>query len=115
VETGEVEGPADPVHKGPVSWVAFSPDGSTLARLGFDGVLTLSAATDARPRARILPAAVNRNGAIEYAPDGRDGTVLAFDTDPETWVAHACDVAGRDLTADEWRDAFGDERRRPTC
>jgi len=45
----------------------------------------------------------------------RDGTALAFDTDPDTWVAHACAVAGRDLTEDEWHDAFGDERQRPTC
>ena len=122
VDSGEVEGPADPVHTGPVAWVTFSPDGSTLATLGFDGLLALSAASDARPRARILPGVVNRNGALTYAPDGhtvvlgyRDGTALAFDTDPDTWIAHACAVAGRDLTADEWLDAFGGEEQRPTC
>ena len=31
------------------------------------------------------------------------------------WIAHACRVAGRDLTADEWRDTFADQAPRKTC
>jgi hypothetical protein len=105
-----------------VVWVAFAPDGETLATLGFDGFVALSSADDARPRARLLPGAVSLNGALLYGPDGhtvevvyRDGSALRFDTDPATWIAHACAVAGRNLNEDEWRDAFGDEPRRPTC
>ncbi|MGH9085886.1 MAG: BTAD domain-containing putative transcriptional regulator [Acidimicrobiales bacterium] len=122
VGSGEVAGPSDPMHTGPVEWVAFSPDGETLATLGFDGLVALSSADDARPRARLLPGAVNLNGALLYGPDGhtvevvyRDGSALRFDTDPATWIAHACAVAGRNLNEDEWRDAFGDEPRRSTC
>ena len=122
VESGEAAGPSDPVHTGLVSWVSFSPDGQTLATLGFDGIVTLSAAKDARPQARLLPGAANLNGAIVFGADGhslviayRDGSVLSFDTDPDTWIAHACAVAGRELSEGEWRDAFGDEQQRPTC
>lgn len=122
VATGRSAGPSDPVHTGPVEWVAFSPDGETLATLGFDGFVALAAAGDADPHARLQPGAVNLNGALVYGPDGhtlevvyRDGSAVRFDTDPATWIAHACAVAGRDLTEDEWRDAFGDEPRRPTC
>ena len=39
----------------------------------------------------------------------------SYDTDPDAWIAHACAVAGRNLTADEWRDAFGDRSYRKTC
>ena len=122
VETGEVRGPNDSVHNGPVSWIAFSPDGETLATLGFDGVLALASSDDAQTQARITPGDPNRNGAITFGPDGstvlvayRDGSVLGFDTDPASWIAHACAVAGRNLTEGEWRDAFGDEAYHETC
>ena len=37
-----------------------------------------------------------------------DGAVFTWDIRPESWVATACAIAGRNLTEDEWRDAFGD-------
>ena len=40
-----------------------------------------------------------------------DGAVYTWDIRPESWVESACKIAGRNLTEDEWRDAFGD---RPT-
>jgi len=122
VATGELTGPREPVHAGPIAWVTFSPDGTTLASLGFDGILTLSDAATATPRARVQPGPANRRATVGYHPDGHtvivgyiDGTVIAYETDTEAWVAHACKVAGRDLTADEWRDALGDEPYRRTC
>jgi predicted ATP-grasp superfamily ATP-dependent carboligase len=45
----------------------------------------------------------------------QDGSVVTYDTDPRAWEQHACAVAGRNLTADEWRDAFGDRPYRETC
>jgi WD40 repeat protein len=44
-----------------------------------------------------------------------DGSAFTWDTRPESWVATACAIAGRNLTDDEWRDAFGDRRYRLTC
>ena len=122
VATGRVTGPRDPVHAGPIAWVTFSPDGLTLASMGFDGELVLSDAATGAPRARVRPGAANQHATVGYHPDGhtamvayRDGTVIAYETDPQAWLAHACRVAGRDLTVDEWRDAFGGEPRRRTC
>jgi WD40 repeat protein/DNA-binding SARP family transcriptional activator/energy-coupling factor transporter ATP-binding protein EcfA2 len=122
VERGTWTGPHDPVHAGPISWVAFSPDGSTLASLGFDGQLVLADAETGTPRARFRPGAANLAAGLGFAPDGhtvlvayKDGAVVSFDTDPDAWVRHACTVAGRNLTSDEWRDAFGDRPYRETC
>ena len=44
-----------------------------------------------------------------------DGAVYTWDIRPESWVAAACAIAGRNLTEDEWRDAFGDRPYRLTC
>lgn len=123
VATGRRTGRGHAVHAGPVAWVTFSPDGRTLASLGFDGELQLSDARNATPRTRVVPGPVNRRGSLGWRADGHtlvlgyeDGMALAYDTDPKSWVAQACRVAGRDLTAEEWQDAFGnDEPHRSTC
>jgi WD40 repeat protein/DNA-binding SARP family transcriptional activator len=122
VATGKFTGPGDPAHAGPVAWVAFSPDGLTLASVGFDGEVVLADAATATPRAHVRPGGASRHAAIAFAPDGRsvvvayrDGSALEYDTDPDAWVAHACRVAGRNLSAAEWRDTFGNEPRRETC
>ena len=47
-----------------------------------------------------------------HAPDGRAwavdaGRVLTWDTRPQHAIDFACRIAGRDLTADEWRTFVG--------
>ena len=55
-------------------------------------------------------------------PDGHtliigtaDREVFTWDTRVESWVERACAIAGRNLTTDEWRAAFGDRPYRRTC
>ena len=112
----------DPVHSGPISWVTFSPDGKTLASMGFDGDLILSDAATAIPYAHVQPGPANTRGAVGYHPDGHtvlvgyhDGLVIAYETESEAWITEACRIAGRNLNQDEWRDAFGNEPHRATC
>ncbi len=38
-----------------------------------------------------------------------------MDTRPEHWIEVACAIAGRNLTEDEWSDAFDDRPYRETC
>jgi predicted ATP-grasp superfamily ATP-dependent carboligase len=45
----------------------------------------------------------------------RDGAVYSWDTRLEHWIAFACTVAGRNLTADEWREALGNRPYKETC
>ncbi len=44
-----------------------------------------------------------------------EGFVSTWDTRRESWVDFACTVAGRKLTEDEWRDAFGSRPYHETC
>jgi hypothetical protein len=46
------------------------------------------------------------------------GTVVQigrWPIDPELWRATACDIAGRPLNEEEWRDLFGDVAYSPAC
>ena len=59
---------------------------------------------------------------VEFQPDGhtllvagRDGAVHTLDTRLESWIDRACDVAGRNLTDDEWAEAIGDRPYHETC
>jgi hypothetical protein len=59
---------------------------------------------------------------VEFLPDGHtvviatpDGGIHTWDTRPSTWMEFACTVAGRNLTTDEWSDAFGDRPYSETC
>jgi WD40 repeat protein len=110
------------VHSGSVEWVAFSPDGETLATLGWDGDLVLADPDTANPRARTRPGPSDIRGSFSYTSDGEtivigfeDGLVVAHDVDPDSWLDHACRVTGRDLTAAEWRDLIGSGAPARTC
>jgi WD40 repeat protein len=59
--------------------------------------------------------------AVAFGPDGRvlaasiEGDVYAWDISAAATVRRACEVAGRDLTRQEWADAFGDVSYRRIC
>jgi hypothetical protein len=65
----------------------------------------------AQPRGQLRHGGDGHTVAIAY----KDGSIATYETDPGAWIEHACAVAGRNLTEDEWRDAFGDRPYRETC
>jgi WD40 repeat protein len=60
--------------------------------------------------------------AVQYLPDRSTllvaeavGPVRRWDLDPGSWVRAACDVVGRDLTEEEWRNYLPEREFRPVC
>lgn len=57
-----------------------------------------------------------------FSPDSRhlvtpgfEGATVLWDLDPGAWLEAACELAGRDLTADEWARYLPDREPRPVC
>ena len=100
--------------------VAFSSDGTTVATVGDDRSVVL---WDVASRQR-LGAMFGHLGASReatFAPDGRslatiddEGSLAFWNLDPSTWEAKACQLAGRNLSRDEWDQLVGGDYRR-TC
>jgi WD domain, G-beta repeat len=115
VETGEwLRRPVDGHEEG-IPLLAYSPDGSLLASGGRDGRVGLWDGRTGDLLGTILPGRPNTPVMVEFLPDGHtvlisslDGALYTWDTRVQTWIDHACAVAGRNLTQDEWHDAFGD-------
>jgi len=95
--------------------------GSVLAAISRDGKLRL---WDVATRRAIGPPIA---GHVEYAPslDGisdtvlmsggaADGRLITWTLDPASWVARACDLAGRNLSRAEW-DLYVGGDYQPTC
>jgi WD40 repeat protein len=122
VASGALSGPPERVHDAPVNSLAFSPDGRTMVSQAADGKLTLWDAIAGTPTAVVQPGPASVGAVAAYSDDGHtviiaydDGSIVSFETDPHAWEAHACEVAGRDLTQDEWDDAFPDRAYGRTC
>ena len=122
LETGELLGPPAVGHKETVINVSYSPDGDLFVTAGRDGRVALWDGRSGDPLGSVTPGRPNSGPNAEFLPDGRtvliatrDGAVHTWDTSVAHWLDFACRVAGRNLTTDEWRDAFDDRPFRQTC
>ena len=122
VEAGRWAGPPVVAHDNYSVHVAFSPDGATFVTGGVDGRLALFDATTGALLGSIRPGASDVPTAGAFVDDTHtvlvatgDGSLYTWDTDVEAWIDHACKLAGRNLTADEWREVFPDRPYRETC
>jgi hypothetical protein len=91
---------------------SFSPDGSMIAVVSAaEGVQLFETATGRKIGVPMVPAgqAAGARPGIEWAPDGKgvwitpSGGPVRFVADLEGWRTIACETAGRELTAEEWR------------
>jgi DNA-binding SARP family transcriptional activator/WD40 repeat protein len=101
---------AHPVHvaPGPVGSIAFDPAGDRFATTGFPSTQLWFTATLQQEGAS-LSSTSGGWAAAAFTPDGRrliviqaDGTGFAWPVSPDAWEQHACAVAGRNFTREEW-------------
>ena len=121
-ETWRPLGRIEEVHDGPVRSTAFSGDASVLLTTGTDGTVGLWDVATRRRLGAITPGRPNVWVAGRFGPDGHtaivasnDGSVSVLDTRASAWREHACRVAGRDLTPDEWAALVGPRPRETPC
>jgi WD40 repeat protein len=109
------------IGKGPSMWTAhvasFSPDGTTLAFCGDDGVV-LWDLTARQPNGTLLTQDCE---GVFFSPDSNtlvsytDKTIILWDIEPQAWVNKSCHQTGRNFTRAEWENYGFTEPYRPTC
>ena len=123
VASGRLLHSADRVHNGQLTHVEWLPDGRTIVTAGTDGKISLYDAQRGLVRVA-MPASAEPGGGYTHLLSLSDDAVTAmtgampgrtYSLDPARWLAYACRVAGRDLSADEWASYLGDLPYRRTC
>ena len=119
--TGEPVHPAVSGVRGDIGSVAFSPDGSRVLTTSTGPDVAVWDANTGELLSRFpLPVGQQATSARQRA-DGVvtvsaiSGDTYLWDPSPSAAIDHACAVAGRDLTEQEWSDAFGNLSYRSTC
>jgi WD40 repeat protein len=102
--------------------VAVSPDGAEVAAIGFDGAVRLWSRRSGRAIGPAMKSHLGVGFAVAFAADGKrlwtvgqDSAVSAWDLEPGRWLVRACELAGRNLTAEEWRQYLPERPHRQTC
>jgi len=112
-------GPPLRKHDDTVNAVAFSPNGEILASGSEDrSIILWNVAT--RQLLAVLPAKYSAHMRdVAFSPDGRILAAAGWDTtlwnmNFDFWQCRAAEMAGRNLTREEWSNYFQDEPYRPT-
>jgi WD40 repeat protein len=93
----------------------FTPDGRRLASGGIDGRVVLWNLSTGQAAlileghdAEVVSLAISRDGA-RLASGSWDGKVQVWDTRLDEWYRRACEIANRQLTAEEWTAHAGND------
>jgi WD40 repeat protein len=122
-ETGARVGKPSLVAPAPVSSVAFDPSGARYATSGgSSGAPRLWSTTTQQAIGSAFPGGDGQWGTLAFTPDGRymlavfdDGTAYRWPASLGAWESHACAVAGRNLTHEEWHRYVGSRSYESTC
>jgi WD40 repeat protein/DNA-binding SARP family transcriptional activator len=107
---------------GAVLSVGFDTSGELLVTSGSDGTTRLWDAATGKQFGATLPGVKNVANASAFTPDGSrlvvvnsNGQAFIWPGRWRAWAAHACEVAGRQLTRDEWSAFVPDRPYEPAC
>jgi hypothetical protein len=103
-----------------IAQIAASPDGQLLAVSPLNGGVAL---WDLRARSRVgdeFPITADLIPQVAFEPDGRlliteASRAIEWPVDRPTLQRAACQIAGRDVTRDQWTDILPNRPYRPVC
>jgi WD40 repeat protein len=120
--TGQQSGQQLLTIAGRITNLEFTPDGRSLISTGTDGTVRMIDVASRQQPSSPLPggednsmAVLSPDGSRLYVVYGDDGHGYAWDIAPADLAAHACVVAGRILTQDEWARYLPDRPYAPAC
>jgi WD40 repeat protein len=110
VSTGRQLGHPVLVEPAPVASIAVAPDSSAFAVSGgSSGGVKIWDDASLQQFGATFPGGASTWGHVTYTPDGSsvvvvydNGTAAVWPTTLSSWLDHACAVAGRNLTHEEW-------------
>lgn len=111
------------VTAAPVAALSFAPDGKTFATTGgSDGVTKLWTTETQQQFGASLPGSAGQWGTAAYTRDGNnviavygDGRGFVWPASTAAWKRHACAVAGRNFTREEWSRYVGGRAYAGVC
>jgi WD40 repeat protein len=118
--TGEMS-PLVHAHDDRIESITFAPDDATFVTAGRDGEVKLWELASQRPLGSVRLSHQNLRLRASFVGSDRllifddKGQIYEWDPRPDAWEAHACTVAGRNLTLAEWAELFPDQAYRTTC
>ncbi|MGW6198138.1 nSTAND1 domain-containing NTPase [Kribbella sp. NPDC055110] len=119
--SGQVERTPATGHRQHGLLVRFASDGRRLVSGAADGTVSLWDAQTLELLGTVTVPSAPTPVSPVFSDDGivtiaaYDGTTYRWDTRLDQTIAFACGMAGRDLTAAEWAQAFGARRYQRTC
>lgn len=121
--SGKERGHATLVAAAPVASISFDPSGKTFATGGgSDGVVKIWTTETQQQFGSTFPGASGQWVNARYTPDGaklvalyEGGGGFVWPTSIGAWRRHACAVAGRNLTHEEWSRYVGDRAYVRVC
>ena len=101
---------------------AIDPSDRLLATSSNAGAVQLWDIRSGLPQGETLPGAGGAPAQLAFVADGgalvtlaTDGSGTVWDVRPQSWARRACAIAGRPLTAQEWRQALPELPYSPAC
>jgi len=121
--TGKQIGHPTLVTPSPVASLSFDPKGDVFSTTGgSDGTAKLWTTKTQQQFGATFPGDPGHWGNAVYTPSGsklivfyEDGTGFVWPTSVDAWKSHACAVAGRNFTPEEWRRFVSGHSYAKTC